>query len=840
MRLLTRRIVHALAVTCLLGPMTPLSAQVPIPAAPSGAHTAVLDTAQPTLITTFSGGISLGAYQAGVDWALLEFYRAANRSEPFRNEWGMRPVRFGTAAGASAGNVNAVLWAIEACTAMGRWQAPQQSLFWQMWMNIDVDDLLLENPSDTAELALLDRGFIERLQPRVARRMDAGKFSPKCEVPVGITLTRVLPHTISLDRIPVRTQRFVVPMVARVESAPADSGAGGGSRSGSPMRMVFRRPRSLSPERLGPLRLPVIEADSTIALDSVFQIIKASSAFPFTFQPVLLNTVDEGGKKMAGEMFVDGGVFDNNPVDLALVLHVTATKVPDSVSVDNPGVRLLYVDPDNPRADTGKSCFDGRQGMTGERCRARKEASTTVAPGGLRPVLRLLAGAVTSAREYELFALSRNRQASPEPSQVLTTREYHVTGERLAAFGAFLNRAYREHDFYVGAYDAIHYVLCEAPADSARAALAGRTSLCTYKNVMALADSLALTRPGRQLIALLAADEFRMPATMASPVGTPHERAVAQVYQAVARSLASKQVVDAQPPGDGAACSASLALWLLCRDGTNRFLAAFQADLANRGFTAACRRPGTAAADSVLRRVADEFRLCPMLGSDVDNYFQAYFDRLMRQLVVVERRVDAALAEANPDANVSAGMQSGMEAVRFIYQSTSLRPHVGWYQGGIPMNEPTAWRYAPAYLGWDAYWDGAEIGWEPMMYGARRPGSGWAVPLTLRWNNPTGGPQTPHWYAGAGVRVVKRTSDLWTSLGWTRTDAALMVFQPLDGTRPSVTADVGTTLLADRIRVGVRASVVGRPVDGGRRLHLVLGLNDINGLGYLLRQLSSR
>src|SRR5512138_850525 len=67
------------------------------------------------IVFTASGGISLGAYQAGVAWAAIAFMRAANASDAYRASHKLPAFRLDVTTGASAGNVNALISAIEWC-----------------------------------------------------------------------------------------------------------------------------------------------------------------------------------------------------------------------------------------------------------------------------------------------------------------------------------------------------------------------------------------------------------------------------------------------------------------------------------------------------------------------------------------------------------------------------------------------------------------------------------------------------------------------------------------------------------------------------------------------------
>lgn len=815
--------------------LTQLTSKTPAPAPPQVVK-------HPTLITTFSGGISLGAYQAGVDWALLEFYRHAIRDPAFAEQWRLPSFSFGTAAGASAGNINALLWAIETCTRQEQGQPPEESLFWKVWTNIDIENLLPAMPGDSAELALLDRGFIDAVYQTIEARTRSGRLESPCKRPLGITLTRVLPETLHLGNIPFQSQRYVVPLLASVTGRMGTHAAiGEGGR-----RIAFTRP-TVNDQRLGPVRHPPRAPGTTeVPLDNIFPVVKASSAFPVAFQPVVLQLDRDDEVQPAPEMFVDGGLFDNNPVDLALVLHRAAGYAPDTLSLPTPYYQLLYVDPDNLRLGAGGAGCTAHALRKPSACPPPPDP----APGGLRPVLRLMSGAFSSAREYELFALSRTLPADTLDWQLLTTRRHPVVGKRLAAFGAFLNRAYREYDFYVGVYDAIHFVLCEAPGrelqperDPAR---------CTLNDAMALRNALPLSPAARQLVERLARAEFgesvgglRVPRTGARDEVTGSQRAVAAIYARISEALElAEREVD---PGGSVACASSLSWSVACLDGTHRFLGLLRRGLLKED-PSACGSAGPVR-DEEMKVALEGFGFCGLLRQREDEYFQVYFDRLMRRLVQVERDVDDRLASERAAARVNSTggppMQQITEGLAFLYQSSSLRPHVGWRWGGMPMEARTAWQWAPSYAAVDAHWDGADLGWQPVWYSRTRPGLGVAFPVAVRWNNPVGNEWVPHWYYMVGAKVVVRNPHAWWSLLSTRAEAGVLLFQPsrdlwdgrLHGT---IAVEVNGVVLADRLRVGVRTSLLGDPVDGRNRMQFSLGLNDVNGLGYWLEQIFRR
>src|SRR5574338_702041 len=74
---------------------------------PAWADTVTSDTIP--IVFTASGGISLGVYQAGVTWALVNFMRAANADRAYRVRHKLPAFRLEATTGASTGNVNALI-----------------------------------------------------------------------------------------------------------------------------------------------------------------------------------------------------------------------------------------------------------------------------------------------------------------------------------------------------------------------------------------------------------------------------------------------------------------------------------------------------------------------------------------------------------------------------------------------------------------------------------------------------------------------------------------------------------------------------------------------------------
>src|SRR5690348_560878 len=110
-------------------PRQPLHAQAP-------------DTA---FVLTSNGAISVGSYEAGVDWVMVEMLRIAAQDRAWRRDIlgsADRPLRLAAAAGASAGNINSVLSALTYCAALKKepLSAPA-SLFWKVWVGVGIEQL---------------------------------------------------------------------------------------------------------------------------------------------------------------------------------------------------------------------------------------------------------------------------------------------------------------------------------------------------------------------------------------------------------------------------------------------------------------------------------------------------------------------------------------------------------------------------------------------------------------------------------------------------------------------------------------------------------------------------
>ena len=462
--------------------------------------------AQVDVAAVISGGVSLGAYQAGGTWADLETMRV---------QGGAR--RLAVVTGASAGNINAFLAAIYWCdvdSPAGRLDRTVfANPFFDVWMNMGWEKLSPKNMTGRAYAGLFahpvgstqfrsvsagiaahgggaawfeadtpftdDDGLFTRsafaaAEAYLAQRLvQARSARGTCEIAVGVTVTREAAadyplETVSaaLDSSPqtppaedrglrVPTQRYVVPLrfVVDTEGGHVRNAVGAGGRvwwADPSHRRIAKALHLPTPEAAGG-DIPPLE---------VLRVVQASSAFPVVFAPVRLRVCLAGGDlggataltdagrcpegtQAATERFADGGFFDNVPLGLAMEL--IADRPPETRAET---VEYVYVDPENRRVPLSLAPRAERR-------------------HGFDLAWATLADVISEARTFELQGLARYARAEVEcgptepcpdgPRQFRASSRHHrIVGAYLVHnFAAFTHRIFRIHDYLVGIYDSV-------------------------------------------------------------------------------------------------------------------------------------------------------------------------------------------------------------------------------------------------------------------------------------------------------------------------------------------------------------------------------------------------
>ncbi|ACL66630.1 conserved hypothetical protein [Anaeromyxobacter dehalogenans 2CP-1] len=266
---------------------------------------------------TVSGGVSLGAYEAGLSWATVR-YLAAVRDGRAGVAALFRP-RLAAVTGTSAGAVNALLAAATWCARPERAGDVDENLLLSAWIDLDFDELLPRSargyrPGD----GLLSAAPLERTGALIRSALfgpgAAGAFRPGCRVPVGIAVTQAEPRQRDVAGLTTSTQRLVVPWRLEAGRDGAVAVVRQALLPGELAESVLELDGVPAPGEAAPFRPQVIE-DALLA----------SAAVPMAFAPRRLCApapADADAERAPARCheYVDGGVFDNAPIGLAVHL----------------------------------------------------------------------------------------------------------------------------------------------------------------------------------------------------------------------------------------------------------------------------------------------------------------------------------------------------------------------------------------------------------------------------------------------------------------------------------------------------------------------------------------
>ncbi|MFL5353247.1 patatin-like phospholipase family protein [Archangium sp.] len=402
--------------------------------------------APPALVV--SGGVSLGSYQAGFLYYYTLFLHdraRVLRAIPPEHRTALMalglelpedpPSGFTIVTGASAGSVNALLSAYTGCREPER--TPGKSLFFQTWNTLALESLL--EPGSVG----LDHAFSSKPITQAMERLknlDADGWR-HCRFSLGATTTRLQSREIDLSQAanlhprtgePLRlaryTEKFLLTAQGEPGKAPAFCAFPG--CDGQPPSGAFY-PRLAQPE------------GSSIPLDNVFNMVAASGAFPTAFEPrVIPHRYFDSAKGQwvddTTTRFADGGIFNNNPLDLALRMS----------QWEKAGLRgshrFLYFDP---------NAVDWKW--------SPEEQHPWAGPGLLSTFENLLTGFADTAMRAQLMD---TLEAEPDVRERIDVPIRHapLAGEYLLAMSAFLDEDFRTFDFHRGMVDAWRFVAKES------------------------------------------------------------------------------------------------------------------------------------------------------------------------------------------------------------------------------------------------------------------------------------------------------------------------------------------------------------------------------------------
>lgn len=351
-----------------------------------------------------SGGVSLGAYEAGYNWAMIKMLNKV------REKGKLTEPHLQSVAGASAGSINALLSAMYWCQkdSIPLKNAVDDNLFYETWVHLGIEDLSIHGQDPDNTSTLFTRRGLEKKGEKIIAHLNKPIFKKNCEVPLGVSVTKVTPIIEEVSGIKVKNQHFSVPLTFKVKHSKA----------------VIEN-KKMPPSTDFYMSIPEIEKDKNKLMNVLF----ASGAFPGAFQQVKLDYVYKG--KRASHYFIDGGAYDNIPLQLAIELNKKTS-------------HFLFIDPSNMRKEV---------------------KDTTKQEEEQRPLGFITTNAIPLLSSLEIFqsmklyqAINQYFRKDSSKTLILSSRFHPLTGKYLQHFAAFLDPNFREYDYYVGVYDAIYHL----------------------------------------------------------------------------------------------------------------------------------------------------------------------------------------------------------------------------------------------------------------------------------------------------------------------------------------------------------------------------------------------
>ena len=429
------------------------------PAKPEAA--AAIPVEPQVLSFTVSGGVSLGAFEAGVLYFLTESITRSGGGVDLR-----------IATGASAGSANALIALMDSC--LPPVEDPTRSMGFQTWIPVGLKQLF--DPKQVTAVSVLNRGPLREAMGRVAKRWRAG-LRADCDVVLGVSVTRKKPTRANLNEtgrgaaveVPRSSEQFVVRIQGR--------GAGR-----VPLLSNYVDPRAPLPQPLLPLSAAPDDAAQLKNFDQLLELLYASASFPLAFAPHNVAHCETDPRpdgqpaSLACEhpqlaQFIDGGVFDNSPLRLNYRVVQRGLRSAaggrlhwlDPTATDHskpPPVRYSYVDP-----------------ATGDFPVLDVEDEDAPASNALDLLGGIGSSFIETSRRRELLALLEDTNAVHSLAETIgvTQNQLPTISSQLGAFFGFIERDFRELDFYIGMYDGLvsvrRFLEDRAPAEAVEALL---------------------------------------------------------------------------------------------------------------------------------------------------------------------------------------------------------------------------------------------------------------------------------------------------------------------------------------------------------------------------------
>ena len=384
---------------------------------------------------SISGGVSLGSYEAGLNWALLRYLRLRRQ----QNEAGVPYVRVQpdlmSVSGASAGSINALISAISWCVddkrlaGLAKTDAGlftddiDSNLFRLLWLHVGIEELLPEQSSKDVYKksdGLFTRKAFDKAIEQVEKLLASNIFRQDCNIPIGMTVTKVNPYTMSVAGVEVNNQRFMIP-VRLVYDQIANNGR---------INIISEHINRQDPYHGNVIflqgRYQAKTAMHLVDRRDLISAVLTSSAFPIAFGRTQLaycyaHGIDQkqysdkcppGYMADAGQ-FLDGGVFDNVPLGVTKALAEPSPNNAHQTDAWREAAmpfNYIYIDPDNRR-------FPAYLKFKHQTSDAGIDSDEKPKSFGLRTQLSFLGGAVSTGRNYELYNVLRSGEWASQSYQ---------------------------------------------------------------------------------------------------------------------------------------------------------------------------------------------------------------------------------------------------------------------------------------------------------------------------------------------------------------------------------------------------------------------------------------
>ena len=351
-----------------------------------------------------SGGASLGAYEAGYNWALINMLKREKATSKIVDP------QLLSVTGASSGSINALLSAMYWCQedSVPLRNTVEDNLLYETWVKLGIQDLAVLDKDPNNKSALFTQDGLRKKGVKIIEHLKQPIFKKNCEMPLGVTVTKTTPIVEMVSGIEVKNQNFSVPLTFREKNGQG-----------------IVENRSMPPSTNFYISIPGIEKDR----NKLINLLLASGAFPTAFQQVKLDYRYK--EKDYSNYFVDGGLYDNFPLDLAIEL-------------DDNAEYYFFMDPSKMRKEI---------------VQVKKDEKEELPVGFITPNIMPLFISFDIMLSMKLYqAINDNFRGTSDKTLVLSSRYHPIAGKFLGHFAAFLDINFRKYDYYVGVYDAIYHV----------------------------------------------------------------------------------------------------------------------------------------------------------------------------------------------------------------------------------------------------------------------------------------------------------------------------------------------------------------------------------------------